>query len=105
MSTQHQADVSAKTHGPSPWSVALWLGGGTLGVGLVLGLAWLSDDVNSVTDWVYQLSLLAIGGTSIGSYVNSKRAAKQTNGSLDARLREQIEAVLTDNGLIEKGRK
>lgn len=102
MTTQHQADASATAHGPSPWSVALWLGGGVLGVGLVLGLAWLSDDVNSVTDWVYQLSLLAIGGTSIGSYVNSKRAARQTNGSLDTRLRETVEAVLTDNGLIGK---
>lgn len=98
MATKRQADTTAPTApattGPPLAVVVLWLGVGVLVVGLVLGLVALSDDDAGTLDWLSSVMLLLLAGTSTGSAVWSRRAVKQTNGTLDARIREQVTQAL-----------
>lgn len=99
MTTKNQAVRASgpPSAGPTAPTVVLYLGGGGLAVGLILGLVSLGSDGEEVFEWINSLILLIVAGTSTGSALYARRAVKQTNGTLDARIRTQMDAVLEDH--------
>lgn len=85
-------------------SVVLILGAGVLVVSLVLGLVAIGgpDRMADTLTWISSIVVLISGGTSAGALAYARRGAKQTNGSLDARIRDNVRAALDDH-LNEKG--
>lgn len=76
--------------------VVLILGGGVLVLLLVIGLVYLAgaDGRASVLDWLSNVLLLVVSGTSTGALVQARKARVQTNGSLDVRMRQAIADAL-----------
>lgn len=100
--------TEAGTTGPSTASVVLVLGLAAILGAIIIALVYLmpEGDGERVLTWVTGMVTLATGGAATGAAVLARRAAsgvetvrRQTNGVLDARIRQQVGEALQDVGL------